>query len=104
MIFKWNKNESFAFPKGLIRKGDFLIWKSHPWTNPKIQFPKAACSEAWSKMKPKTLREKESLAKVCPAAFLIFQLVPRKTWGADTLKVIPLMPIVKKLPSLVIDA
>lgn len=104
MFLKWHQDESFQMPKGLIRHKNFLVWKKHPWTDEKIPFPKKSCSESWTKTCPKTVRDKESLAKVCPEGFLIFQLVALKTWGPNTWKVKPLMPIVRKLPAALRDA
>lgn len=139
------KDIPFNFPDNLVRKGNFLVWVSHPWVT-KSEFPGLAKvnleEEAQTQLADKTVwpsirrRAKElsrsqktksktqlksrgealasrtrgwslvfprgkqriPLVLLSPETHLIFELVPRKTWGPHAFRVIPKFPIVQKLP------
>jgi hypothetical protein len=53
----------------------------------------------WKLAMPQTGRQREALAAVAPESFLVYELVPRKTWGPNQFKVLPKFPIVAHLPT-----
>lgn len=90
-----NATTKFPLPKGLIRKGNFLVWQQHPFLLKKNQdsliilHPGVRVAKGWTAPRPGSAREK--LALLSPASFLVYELVwldKYKVW-----KVLPKFPI-----------
>ena len=104
------ENIPFLSPKNLIKKGNFLVWKDHPWIS-SVQVPIeedtisalqpkhiSLRTKGWGAIFPKTSWERTALALVAPEAFLVYEMVPRPSWGTKMFKINPKFPVVQRLP------
>ncbi len=79
----------FTLPKGLVRQGNFLVWRPHPW----LQSSRPTENLSWGAIFPRAGPERTALAKVSPESFLVYEIIPKKTWGLNVYQVAPKFPI-----------